>query len=55
MTHKQLRWNPKTEEWFCVKCGCASDHNSLRDARIELERRECKLPTPEKLPALTKP
>jgi hypothetical protein len=42
--HGELRWNPTTSEWFCVRCGRASDHLSKQDAQIELEQFECSLP-----------
>ena len=44
MKHKEIRWNPHTEEWFCVVCGRTSDHVSEADARTEIEVYECQLP-----------
>ncbi len=45
MEHKEIRWNPCTQEWFCVVCGRTSDHTNEEDARVELEFHECRLPT----------
>ncbi len=42
--HRELRWNPYTQEWFCVVCGRTSDHRSLEDARAEMEEHDCQLP-----------
>jgi hypothetical protein len=42
--HKEIRWNPYTQEWFCIVCGRTSDHVSEEDARTELEMYECQLP-----------
>jgi hypothetical protein len=44
MKHKEIRWNPYTQEWFCVVCGRTSDHVSEADARNELDMYECQLP-----------
>ena len=43
MKHGELRWNPATSEWFCVRCGRASDHLTRQDAQVELEQFECSL------------
>jgi hypothetical protein len=45
MKHKEIRWNPHTQEWFCVVCGRTSDHVNEADARTELEMYECQLPS----------
>jgi hypothetical protein len=42
--HNNIRWNPATQEWFCVSCGVTSDHDHERDARVELEQYECNMP-----------
>src|ERR1700674_4641541 len=42
--HKEIRWNPYTQEWFCVVCSRTSDHVSETDARNELDMYECELP-----------
>jgi len=42
--HADIRWNPELQEWFCVKCGRTSDHILKRDAEVELELFECRLP-----------
>lgn len=47
MKHKQISWNPATQEWFCTKCGRTSDHISEKDARFELEQYECHIPSVE--------
>jgi len=44
MKHKNIRWNPATQEWFCLACGRTSDHANEQDARIELEQYECNVP-----------
>jgi hypothetical protein len=44
MKHKEIRWNPYTQEWFCVVCGRTSDHVNETDARTEMEMYECQLP-----------
>jgi hypothetical protein len=46
--HKEIKWNPHTEEWFCVVCGRTSDHSTEEDARVELEYFECHPSTPER-------
>src|SRR5438477_11875704 len=43
--HKELRWNPATSEWFCVRCGRTCDHLTKQDAQVELEQFECSLPS----------
>ena len=44
MRHEIVLWNRSTQEWFCLKCGRASDHAAEEDARTELEQFECELP-----------
>ncbi len=39
--HREVRWNPATQEWFCIRCGRTSDHTFEDDARQELENFEC--------------
>jgi hypothetical protein len=39
--HGAIAWNPATQEWFCLKCGKASDHLGEQDARAELEVFNC--------------
>ncbi len=41
--HMDVRWNDEIQEWFCAKCGRASDHITKEDALIELEPYECEL------------
>jgi hypothetical protein len=45
MKHLVIRWNPATQEWFCIKCGRTSDHISEEDARVELDQHDCQLPS----------
>lgn len=47
MKHENVRWNPATQEWFCVKCGRTSDHATEQEAHFELEQHECKIPWAE--------
>jgi hypothetical protein len=47
MRHERLVWNPSTQEWFCTKCGRTSGHASEQDARSELEKRLCHVPSVE--------
>jgi hypothetical protein len=44
MKHKDIRWNPHTQEWFCLACGRTSDHTKEPDAHVELEQYECNVP-----------
>ena len=39
--HESLRWNGRTAQWFCTKCGRTSDQFSERDAQGELNQYEC--------------
>lgn len=41
--HKDVRWNPDLEEWFCADCGLTSDHATREDAMEELAVFECSL------------
>jgi hypothetical protein len=50
MKHQEIRWNPHTQEWFCIVCGRTSDHVNEADARTELEMYECEQPARD-LPA----
>ena len=45
MKHPVIRWNPATQEWFCIKCGRTSDYLSEEDARVELDQHGCQLPS----------
>jgi hypothetical protein len=45
MKHLVIRWNPATQEWFCIKCGRTSDHISEEDARVELDQHDCQVPS----------
>jgi len=38
MKHGELRWNPATLEWYCVRCGRTSDHLAIQAAKIELSQ-----------------
>lgn len=42
--HNDIRWNPATKEWFCAKCGRASQQAGKQGACLELERYKCELP-----------
>ncbi len=52
MKHRNISWNPATQEWFCTKCGRTSDRLAEQDARAELELYECAVPSVEN-PRLT--
>jgi hypothetical protein len=39
--HREVSWNPATQEWFCMRCGRTSDHTFEDDARQELENFKC--------------
>lgn len=41
--HRDVRWNPDLEEWFCASCGLTSDHANQEDAIAELAVFECSL------------
>jgi hypothetical protein len=45
MNHRNLRWNPGTQEWFCGECGQTSDHVTVEDVGEELNQRDCKVPS----------
>ena len=45
MKHLVIRWNPATQEWFCIKCGRTSDQISEEDARLELDQHDCQVPS----------
>jgi hypothetical protein len=45
MKHETIIWNPGTENWFCKKCGRTSNQVEVEDARIELDRYDCNIPT----------
>jgi hypothetical protein len=47
MKHLTIRYNRVTNEWFCIKCGKTSTRPSIDDARLELDRNECLMPTLE--------
>ena len=44
MKHNNIRWNPLTQDWFCLACGRTSDHVAEADARTELEQYDCNVP-----------
>ena len=45
MKHLVIRWNPATQEYFCLKCGRASKELAIQDARKKLEQYECEIPS----------
>ena len=45
MAKHDLRWNPLTKEWFCIRCGRTSDHVTESDAKGELQQYDCVLPS----------
>jgi hypothetical protein len=45
MKHLVIRWNPATQEWFCITCGRTSDKISEEDARVELDQHDCQVPS----------
>ena len=45
MKHLVLRWNPATQEYFCLKCGRTSKELAIQDAREKLEQYECEIPS----------
>jgi hypothetical protein len=45
MKHLVIRWNPATQEWFCINCGRTSDKISEEDARVELDQHDCQVPS----------
>jgi len=47
MKHGELRWNPATLEWYCVRCGRTSDHLAIQAAKIELSQFDCTPPEPD--------
>lgn len=36
-----IRWNPDTSEWVCIRCRQTSDHTNKRDAETELSAFDC--------------
>jgi len=44
MKHLAIRWNPATQEYFCLKCGRTSKEVAIQDAREKLEQYECEIP-----------
>ena len=55
MRHEHIIWNPATQEWFCTKCGQTSEHGSEKDAHLELEQRQCHVPSVEMPKAASNP
>lgn len=53
--HEYLRWNSEVQHWFCIACGRTSDHQSLTDAKIEIEQFDCELPFVESMGAFHDP
>lgn len=45
MKHLVIRWNPATQEYFCLKCGRTSEEVAIQDAREKLEQYECEIPS----------
>ena len=45
MKHLVIRWNPVTQEYFCLKCGRTSKELAIQDAREKLEQYECEIPS----------
>ena len=45
MKHLVIRWNPATQEYFCLKCGRTSKELAIQDARKKLEQYECEIPS----------
>jgi hypothetical protein len=49
MKHREIKWNPVKQEWFCVVCGRTSDHKTEQDAQREIEQFECIPPSDDPL------
>jgi hypothetical protein len=47
MKHVNVRWNPVTQQWFCIKCGRTSDQANVDAAFEQLEPYECLVPAVE--------
>jgi hypothetical protein len=45
--HGNVRWNPLTLQWFCMKCGRTSDRTDVHAALEELDLQECNIPPVE--------
>ena len=45
--HLKVAWNPGTNEWLCTTCGRTSDQASAREAKVELDEHECRIPSVE--------
>jgi hypothetical protein len=43
--HLVIRWNPATQEHFCLKCGRTSKEVTAEDAQEKLEQYECEFPS----------
>jgi len=52
MKHGEIRWNPATQEWFCVRCGRTSDHTAKQDGEGEIEQFDC-VPRTSELESVT--
>jgi hypothetical protein len=37
----EIKWQPATQEWFCIRCSRTSDHVSQEDAERELSQFDC--------------
>ena len=37
----EIRWDPNTSEWVCVRCDRTSVHVNKRDAETELSQFDC--------------
>ena len=47
MKHEEQRWSSDLGEWFCLKCGRASDQPIREEAFAEIELFACELPVIE--------
>lgn len=48
MKHAKIVWNLNIKQWFCTMCGRTSEHVAEQDARVELDRCDCRLPYVER-------
>jgi hypothetical protein len=37
----EIKWEPATQEWICIRCFSTSDHVTQEDAERELSQFEC--------------
>ena len=45
MDHKNIIWNPGTKQWFCTTCGRTTDGANIEEARAELDKHKCIIPS----------